>query len=82
MMTLMTTQVSILAEPVGGDAGNLLQYNLNTVVALLQELDVNLDERWLVALWDFWSDLQVREHLWRVTSKSAPRGRDLWSDSK
>jgi hypothetical protein len=67
-----TLQVSILAEPNDDPlygSGKLLKLNLANVVALLQELDCNLEERWLVALWDFWSDLQARRK--RQTANTA-----------
>lgn len=36
-----------------------------------QELDLNLEERWLVALWDFWSDLLKRRKVQRAHTAQA-----------
>ena len=79
-----TLQVSIQSEPVGrGAASAGLANNLNTAVALLQELDVNLDEKWLVALWDFWSDLKVISVPMRssIDAQSSPAQRCVRCDT-
>ena len=41
-----TLQLSVLASPKETDAERLLLHNLDSVVMLLQELDLNLEERY------------------------------------